>query len=97
MSTSAALTLEQGAAHLAAIVGAEHAIVRGETVVAVPADVRQVAEVLRFANANGLTVMPSGRRHEAWLGEPGCAGHRVEPEAYLPTSRACLAGHDLHR
>ena len=30
MSTSAALTLEQGAAHLAAIVGEEHAMVRGK-------------------------------------------------------------------
>jgi glycolate oxidase FAD binding subunit len=70
MSTSTAFTLEQGVAHLAAIVGAEHAMVRGETIVAVPAKVQQVAEVLRFANANGLTVMPCGGRTKLGWGNP---------------------------
>jgi glycolate oxidase FAD binding subunit len=83
MSTSAALTLEQGATHLAAIVGTEHAIVRGEIVVAVPADVRQVAEVLRFANANGLTVMPSGGRTKLGWGNP------VVPDIELSLKRIC--------
>jgi glycolate oxidase FAD binding subunit len=83
MSTSAALTLEQGAAHLAAIVGTEHAIVRGETLVAVPADAQQVAEVLRFANANGLTVMPSGSGTKLGWGNP------VVPDIELSTKRIC--------
>jgi glycolate oxidase FAD binding subunit len=83
MSTSAAMTLEQGAAHLAAIVGAEHAIVRGETLVAVPADVQQVAGVLRFANANGLTVMPSGSGTKLGWGNP------VVPDIELSMKRIC--------
>ena len=88
MSTSVALTLEQGAAHLAAIVGTEHSIVRGDTVVAVPADVQQVAEVLRFANANGLTVMPSGSGTKLGWGNP------VVPDIELSMKRICqLRGH----
>jgi glycolate oxidase FAD binding subunit len=83
MSTSAALTLEQGAAHLAAIVGSEHAFVRGETIVAVPADVQQVAGVLRFANANGLTVMPSGSGTKLGWGNP------VMPDIELSLKRMC--------
>jgi glycolate oxidase FAD binding subunit len=83
MSTSAALTLEQGAAHLAAIVGAEHAIVSGETLVAVPGDVQQVSEVLRFANANGLTMMPSGSGTKLGWGNP------VVPDIELSMKRIC--------
>jgi glycolate oxidase FAD binding subunit len=83
MSTSAALTQEQGAVHLAGIVGTEHAIVRGDTVVAVPADVRQIAGVLRFANANGLTVMPSGSGTKLGWGNP------VVPDIELSMRRIC--------
>jgi len=83
MSTSAALTLEQGAAQLAAIVGAEHSIVRGNKVVAAPADVQQVAEVLRFTSANGLTVMPSGSGTKlGW-------GNLVMPDIELSMVRTC--------
>ena len=59
MSTSAALTLEQSMAHLASIVGQEHALLRGETIVAAPGDTQQIAEILRFAHANGLAVTPT--------------------------------------
>jgi glycolate oxidase FAD binding subunit len=83
MTSSAAMTLEQGATHLAAIIGAEHAIVRGETVVAVPANVRQVAEVMRFANANGLTVMPTGSGSKLGWGNP------VAPDIVLNMNRIC--------
>ncbi len=83
MSTSAALTLQQGAAHLGAIVGAEHSIMRGETIVAAPADVPQVAEVLRFANANGLTVMPIGSGTKLGWGNP------VVPDIELSMKRIC--------
>ena len=82
MSTSTALTLEQGAAHLAAIVGAEHSIVRGNKVVVAPADVQQIAEVLRFTSANGLTVMPSGSGTKLGWGNPVDAGHRAEHDAH---------------
>ena len=63
MSASAALTLEQGVAQLAAIVGEEHTRLRGETAQTIevaPGDMQQVAEMLRFAHANALSVMPSG-------------------------------------
>jgi glycolate oxidase FAD binding subunit len=83
MSTLAALTREQGIVHLAAIVGAEYSIARGETIAAVPADVRQVAEVLRFANANGLTVMPSGSGTKLGWGNP------VVPDIELSMKRIC--------
>jgi glycolate oxidase FAD binding subunit len=83
MSTSAALTQEQGAVHLAGIVGSEHAIVRGDTIVAVPAEVQQIAEVLRFANANGLTVMPSGSGTKVGWGNP------VVPDIELSMRRIC--------
>jgi glycolate oxidase FAD binding subunit len=83
MSTSAAITLEQGATHLAAIVGAEYSIMRGETIVAAPADVQQVAEVLRFASANGLTVMPSGSGTKLGWGNP------VVPDIELSMKRIC--------
>jgi glycolate oxidase FAD binding subunit len=63
MSASAALTLEQGVAHLASIAGSEHvAVLEGgrQTIRVAPADAGQMAEVLLFANANGLVVTPSG-------------------------------------
>jgi glycolate oxidase FAD binding subunit len=78
------MTLEQGATHLAAIIGAEHAIVRGDTVVAFPADVRQVAEVMRFANANRLTVMPTASGTKLGWGNP------VTPDIELNTGRICM-------
>ena len=83
MSTSTALTLEQGAAHLAAIVGAEHSIVRGNKVVVAPADLQQIAEVLRFTSANGLTVMPSGSGTKLGWGNP------VVPDIELSMVRIC--------
>jgi glycolate oxidase FAD binding subunit len=63
MSASAALTLEQGVAQLAAMVGKEHTRLRGETAQTIevaPGDIQQVAEILRFAHANALSVMPRG-------------------------------------
>lgn len=83
MSTSAGLTQEQGLAHLAAIVGAEQAIVRGETIVVAPADVRQVAEILQFANASGLTVVPTGSGSKLGWGNP------VVPDIELSMNRIC--------
>jgi glycolate oxidase FAD binding subunit len=75
--------MEQGATRLAAIVGAEHSIARGKTLVALPADVRQVAEVLRFANAHGLKVMPTGSGTKLGWGNP------VVPDIELSMKRIC--------
>ena len=63
MSASPALTLEQSVVQLGAIVGAAHTRVRGETAQSIeiaPGDIQQVSNILRFANANGLVVMPVG-------------------------------------
>jgi glycolate oxidase FAD binding subunit len=63
MNASAALTLEQGVALLAAMVGEEHTRLRGETAQTIevaPGHIQQVAEILRFAHAKALSVMPSG-------------------------------------
>jgi glycolate oxidase FAD binding subunit len=63
MNASAAVTLEQGEAQLAAMVGEEHTRLRSETAETIevaPGDMQQVAEILRFAHANALSVMPCG-------------------------------------
>jgi len=83
MSPSAAFTLQEGAAHLAALIGAEHTSVRGETVVAAPANAQEIAAVLRFATVNRLTVMPSGGGTKLGWGNP------VAPEIELSMKRMC--------
>jgi glycolate oxidase FAD binding subunit len=84
MSAPAALTREEGVARLASIMGSEHVSVRdgvGEVIVVTPADVGQIAEVMRFANANGLAVMPTGGRTKLrW-------GYAVAPEIELSLAR----------
>ncbi len=73
MSTCARLTAEQGMAQLASIVGQEQTKLRGETIVAAPADAKQIAEVLRFAGANGLGVTPAGSGSKLGWGNPVAA------------------------
>lgn len=70
MNVGAALTLEQSLAHLRPIVGQEHASLRGNAVVVAPADANQIAEVLRFAQANGLVVTPTGSGTKLGWGNP---------------------------
>jgi glycolate oxidase FAD binding subunit len=60
MSTMAEMTQEECAAHLASIAGLEHSHVAGETVNVAPADAGQIAEILRFADKNGIAVTPFG-------------------------------------
>ncbi|HEV2135101.1 MAG TPA: FAD-binding oxidoreductase [Terracidiphilus sp.] len=74
MATATALTAEQVCGSLGSILGAEHASVRDGVVVATPGDVAQVAEVLRFANANGIAVMPVGGATRLGWGNPVAAG-----------------------
>jgi glycolate oxidase FAD binding subunit len=86
MSSSAAFTLEQGVSYLASIVGQEHVSLRDETsqtIVAAPADAQQIAQVLQFANANGLTVAPAGARSKRGWGNP------VSPDIELSLKRMC--------
>jgi glycolate oxidase FAD binding subunit len=86
MSSSAAFTLEQGVSYLASIVGQEHVSLRDETsqtIVAAPADAQQIAQVLQFANANGLTVAPAGAGSKRGWGNP------VSPDIELSLKRMC--------
>jgi glycolate dehydrogenase FAD-binding subunit len=83
MSPSAALTLEQGMTHLASIVGQEHTRLDGETIVTAPADTQQLAEILRFAHANGLAVTPIGSDTKLGWGNP------VVPDIELSMKRIC--------
>jgi len=84
MSATAALTLEQGIAALGSIVGREHVSTHADEAQAIdvaPADEQQIAEVLRFANANGLAVMPRGGGTKiGW-------GNAVAPGIELSTTR----------
>jgi len=77
MSTTAAITLQECVSRLALIAGEEHAHVAGESVSVAPSDVLQVAEILRFANANGLTVSPSGAGTKLGWGNPVAAAIRL--------------------
>jgi glycolate oxidase FAD binding subunit len=61
---------EQSLAQLAAIAGAEHTRLEGETVVVAPASTREIAEILRFADQNGLTVTPTGAGTKLGWGNP---------------------------
>ncbi len=99
MSASAALTLGQGVAQLAAVVGEEHTRLCGETAQTIevaPGDIQQVAEILRFAYANALSVMPRGGGTKVGWGNTFSSGYRIEHEASQPTARARMAGHDLY-
>ncbi|MGC1461293.1 MAG: FAD-binding oxidoreductase [Terracidiphilus sp.] len=78
MSATSTLTHEECAAHLASIAGAEHAHLSGETVSVAPADAHQIAEVLRFADANGLAVTSCGGGTKQGWGNPVAAGIRLE-------------------
>jgi len=86
MSSPATLTLEQGLTHLASVVGPEHAHLRGETIVAAPGDKQQIAEILRFAQTNGLAVTPTGAATKLGWGNP------VAPDIQLSLARL----HSLH-
>ena len=81
MSISAALTLEQVKSHLASIVGEEHARLCGKTIFVAPAGTQQIAEILRFADANGLAVMPTGSGTKLGWGNP------VAPDVQLDMTR----------
>ncbi|PWT77288.1 MAG: hypothetical protein C5B46_00095 [Proteobacteria bacterium] len=80
VSTPAALTIEQGLAHIAAIVGQEYVSLRGDAIVAAPGNTEQVAEVLRFAHANALGVMPSGGGTKLGWGSPVAADIQLSME-----------------
>jgi glycolate oxidase FAD binding subunit len=81
MSPTANLTREEALARLAAIAGPEHARADGEALRVTPGDAEQVAAVLRFANENGLSVVPLGGGSKLGWGNP------VAPEVFLCLGR----------
>ena len=81
MSAATGLTQEECLTQLASIAGDEHTRLTDEAVAVAPADARQIAEVLRFANANGIAVTPSGSGTKARLGQSGGGGHSFRTEA----------------
>lgn len=70
MGTATSLSPEQILAPLRSIVGEEHARVATGTVVAAPTNTEQIAEVLRFATANGLATTPTGGGTKVHWGNP---------------------------
>jgi len=73
MSTSAALTVENAIAQLSAIVGQDCVHSHEELITVSPADTRQIAQVLHFANENGLVVTPAGSGTKQEWGNPVAA------------------------
>ena len=74
MAAASALTMEQVLDSLGSMVGSEHACVGEGALIVTPGDVGQIAEVLRFANANGIAVMPTGGGTKLGWGNGVAAG-----------------------
>jgi glycolate oxidase FAD binding subunit len=77
MGASAALTLEDAAAYLTAVVGWEHSSLRDCAIDVAPANAREMAEILRFASANELAVTPVGGGTKTGWGNPLAAQVRL--------------------
>src|SRR6185312_2399708 len=80
MSTSTSSTLEQSYAHLASLLGQENVRLQGNAIVAAPGDAAQIAEVLSWAQANQLAVIPTGGGTKLDWGNPVTAGIRLNLE-----------------
>jgi glycolate dehydrogenase FAD-binding subunit len=78
MTTVASVTTEQCLAYLASIAGQEHTYLVGESISVAPADTNQIAEILHFANENGIVVTPSGSGTKLEWGDPVAARIRLE-------------------
>jgi glycolate oxidase FAD binding subunit len=77
MRASTALALEDVATHLAAIVGQEHCSLRDGAIDVAPGNPGEIVEVLRFASANELAVMPVGGGTKTEWGNPVAAQVRL--------------------
>ena len=78
MSTTTTLTQQECLAHLASIAGQEHTQLCGETVAVAAADAQQIAQILRFADANGIAVTAVGGGTKLGWGNPVEAGIRLD-------------------
>jgi glycolate oxidase FAD binding subunit len=81
MSATAAMTQEEALKRLAAIAGPADTELAGDAIRVAPGTTEQIAEVLRFANENELSVAPTGGGSKlSW-------GNRVTPEIFLNLKR----------
>jgi glycolate oxidase FAD binding subunit len=81
MSATAAITQEEALKRLAAIAGPADTQLDGNAIRVAPGVTGQIAETLRFANENGLSVVPTGGGSKlGW-------GNRVTPEIFLDMKR----------
>lgn len=81
MSPSTALSLEDARAHLASMIGDDFVDLRDNVITVAPADVQEIAGVLRFAHENELAVSPcGGETKTGW-------GNRVSAHIRLSTRR----------
>ena len=78
MSTTTTLTQQECLAHLASIAGQEHTQLCGKTVAVAAADAQQIAQILRFADANGIAVTAVGGGTKLGWGNPVEAGIRLD-------------------
>ena len=78
MSTTTSMTQQECLAHLASIAGQEHTQLCGKTVAVAAADAQQIAQILRFADANGIAVTPVGSCTKLGWGNPVEAGIRLD-------------------
>lgn len=78
MSAAAVITREECRTRLAAIAGAENIAPSGEAITVAASDAETVAEILRFANSNGIAVTPNGSGTKQTWGNLVEAGIRLD-------------------
>jgi glycolate oxidase FAD binding subunit len=70
MNSRARLTLEETVAKLSAVAGPDFVRLDGASIVVEPGSIEEIAEALRFANANELNVTPTGGGTKSAWGNP---------------------------
>ncbi|HEX8712000.1 MAG TPA: FAD-dependent oxidoreductase, partial [Terracidiphilus sp.] len=78
MSTTAAITQEECRIRLAAIAGEEHTSASGDILTVAAGSAEQAAQILRFANENGIPVTPFGSGSKQGWGNPVEAGIQLD-------------------
>ena len=81
MTTSVFISPQEAIDRLAALAGPEHLRIAGDLVRVAPASAEEIAQVLRFANANQLSVAPVGSGSKLNWGNP------VSPHIELSLAR----------
>jgi glycolate oxidase FAD binding subunit len=81
VTTTTAISLQEALAGLVAIAGTDHARLAGNRAHVAPADAEEIAQILRFADANTLSVIPTGSGTKLnW-------GNAVSPDIELSLER----------